>query len=188
MTKKNAGPAVGKSSQMYEPCDKACDVLMYCYVKHISICIGLDLPLNKKMWEYSMAPDIKGWMNVIRECGENHVITKEDKTELRKLKELIDEFEKACEQNVAAFFWTFTYQHHLYYDTEHVGDLPNDRMWKTSLLSPSFVNKTIRAAKEPVIEIGKFCRGLHFNNEEVLEDADAILLQSDCDETQANVN
>ena len=167
-------PTAFKGSQIYPPCDKMCDIIVFCYIHHISLYIGVDVPLNKQMWEHKMHPDIEEWMNVIKECGESDLIREDDEEELPLLKELLASFADACEKNGSMYFYVFTCKTRLFYDISQVRTLPDDRMWKTEFLSPSYVNKEVLAEKEPVTEIARYIAGITLNTAEVFDDVDEI--------------
>ena len=143
-----------KADQILPYGELMAEILAFCAGNYISVGIGFERMRVKGQWEANQTLDLPFMIEVFKECKRD-TIKKDDCQELLYLKEKLTAFENQCNTYKVGYFWIFSFEDRVFYDLEHTGNLKEhkpDIMWKIELLSPGYVEKKIRAPKEPIRE------------------------------------
>lgn len=155
MSEEKQKKARRKPDQTLPYADIMADIIVYCAAYRVSVGIGFERPYVKGQWEANNRLDLPLMVSVFKECP-NDTIRDDDCEKLLMFKKLFTEFSTKCEDFDVHYFWIFSYEDRVFYNLEHMGDISKenpDTMWKIQLISPGYVEKKIRAPKEPIREV-----------------------------------
>lgn len=169
MSKKNTSNVRRKPDQTLPYADLVAEITIYCAAHYISFGFGFTRNYVKGQWEAHQDLNLALMMEVFKECP-NDTFKEDDCKELLYLRDRLAAFSAECKKYGINYFWVLSYEKRVFYDLENVGDVSKKDpsiMWRIELIAPGFVQKKIRAPKEPIREVLLALNGLPRGKETV---------------------